>query len=49
MSARNIEIRSKELRCITVMSRCLGKIDRWQGVLNNIKELGYNAVHFTPF
>lgn len=42
-------VRAKELSIITVMSRCLGKIDRWVEVLRNQRQLGYNAVHFTPF
>lgn len=33
---------------MTVMSRCLGKMTRWPDVLRNVRELGYNAVHFTP-
>jgi len=43
------QIRCKEISLITVMSRCLGKMERWPDLLKNIKELGYNAVHFTPF
>jgi hypothetical protein len=48
MKARGLEIRSKELALMTVMSRCLGKMSRWPQVLKNVRELGYNAVHFTP-
>lgn len=48
MSAGGRGIRGKELSLMTVMSRCLGKMSRWPQVLNNIQELGYNAVHFTP-
>jgi len=49
MSLRGKNIRSKELNLMTVMSRCLGKMDRWPQVIQNQKELGYNAIHFTPF
>jgi len=48
MSAGGQEIRCKELALMTVMSRCLGKMTRWPDVLRNVRELGYNAVHFTP-
>lgn len=34
---------------MTVMSRQLGPISRWPKVLENQAELGYNAIHFTPF
>ena len=43
------QIKCKEISLMTVMSRCLGKLDRWPDVLKNVRELGYNAVHFTPF
>ena len=33
---------------MTVMSRCLGNLQRWPQVLENVAELGYNAVHLTP-
>jgi hypothetical protein len=33
---------------MTVLSRCLGTIDRWDGVLSNAAQLGYNSIHFTP-
>ena len=42
-------VRAKELSLITVMSRQLGKMSRWKDILRNQKDLGYNAVHFTPF
>lgn len=49
MTANNQEVRGKELSVLTVMSRCLGKLTRWPAVLKNIRECGYNAVHFAPF
>ena len=33
---------------MTVVSRCLGPVERWPSILTNIKDQGYNAVHFTP-
>lgn len=33
---------------LSVVSRCLGKMNRWQEVFDNIAEDGYNAIHFTP-
>jgi glycogen debranching enzyme len=49
MTANSRLIRGKELSLLTVMSRCLGKMSRWPAVLRNVRELGYNAVHFAPF
>jgi hypothetical protein len=49
MRANTRTIRGKELSLLTVMSRCLGKMSRWPAVLRNVRELGYNAVHFAPF
>ena len=49
MMANARTIRGKELSLLTVMSRCLGKMSRWPAVLRNVRELGYNAVHFAPF
>jgi len=49
MSLMGQEVRCKELSLMTVMTRCLGKMSRWQEVLQNASELGYNAIHFTPF
>lgn len=43
------KIECKQLSLLTVMSRQLGKIQRWPQVLQNAAELGYNAIHFTPF
>ena len=48
MALNGKRVRCKELSLMTVMSRCLGKMDRWPGVLQNALELGYNAIHFTP-
>jgi len=45
----NEVINLNSIRMITVVSRCLGKVDRWPKVFTNIHELGYNAIHFTPF
>ena len=41
-------LKCKELSICTVVSRCLGQIQRWPQVLDNLKEQEYNAVHFTP-
>lgn len=38
----------KQLSIITVLSRCLGQLERWEEVLANIGQLNYNAVHYTP-
>ena len=48
MVLRTEYVKCKELSIITVLSRCLGSIDRWEQVLANISQLSYNAVHFTP-
>lgn len=46
---RDEEIRVKELSIITVISRCLGPIETsWEGMYDNMSQLGYNAIHFTP-
>ena len=49
MKLKNRDVRCKELNLMTMMSRCLGKMDRWAEVIQNQKEIGYNAIHFTPF
>ena len=41
-------LKCKELSICTVLSRCLGPIQRWPQVLANLKEQDFNAVHFTP-
>jgi glycogen debranching enzyme len=32
----------------TVLTKCLGQVDRWISVLQNSADLKYNAIHFTP-
>ena len=44
----NKTVMCKELSLISVVSRCLGPIERWSKVLNPLSEQAYNAVHFTP-
>ena len=41
-------LKCKELSICTVVSRCLGPIDRWSKVLAPLSEQAYNAIHFTP-
>lgn len=41
-------VKCKQLSMITVLSRCMGPLERWEEVLANISQLGYNAVHYTP-
>ena len=41
-------VKCKQLRIITVLSRQLGPLSRWDSLISNISELGYNAVHYTP-
>lgn len=41
-------IKTKQLSILTVLSRCLGPIDRWGEVLDHSASLKYNAIHFTP-
>ena len=48
MNLNGKPVRSKDLNLLTVMSRCLGKMDRWPEVIKNQKDLGYNAIPFTP-
>ena len=36
------------LRILTVLSRSLGKMERWGEFWKIQKKLGYNAIHFTP-
>jgi len=38
----------KEISLITVISKCMGKMKEWPARLENLSDLGYNAVHFTP-
>ena len=49
MSLNGGTVECKQLSIQTVMSRQLGKLNRWSDVLENASELGYNAIHFTPF
>jgi len=44
----NSFISCRELRIISVLSRCLGRLQRWPKVLKAISDQGFNAVHFTP-
>ena len=36
------------LRILTVLTRSCGKIDQWEDFIITQKNLGYNAIHFTP-
>lgn len=49
LTIKGERIQCKQLSLMTVMSRQLGKLKRWPQVLQNAVELGYNAIHFTPF
>ena len=42
----NLNINS--LRIMTVLSRWLGKLERWESFVKAQQKLGYNAIHFTP-
>ena len=41
-------LKCKELSICTVLSRCLGPVDRWEQTLAPLANRGYNAIHFTP-
>ena len=41
-------MRCKELSIMTVISRCLGKVDNWKKVLAPLSSQNYNAVHLAP-
>ena len=41
-------MRCKELSIMTVISRCLGKVDNWKKVLAPVSNQNYNAVHLAP-
>lgn len=44
----NTSINVNSLRILTVLSRSLGKFERWEEFIITQKELGYNAIHLTP-
>ncbi|XP_014676824.1 PREDICTED: glycogen debranching enzyme-like [Priapulus caudatus] len=48
VGAKNEEISLDCLQCQTVLSKCLGPLDEWEGRLMVTKETGYSAFHFTP-
>jgi glycogen debranching enzyme len=41
-------LRCKQINMISVLSRCLGPLSRWEDVLKPVAAQGYNMVHFTP-
>lgn len=41
-------MRCKELSIMTVISRCLGKVDNWKKVLAPLSSQNYNAIHLAP-
>jgi glycogen debranching enzyme len=48
LSSGDANISVSSLRIQTVLSRSLGKFDRWEEFICTQKELGYNAIHLTP-
>ncbi|GAB0093565.1 Glycogen debranching enzyme [Sergentomyia squamirostris] len=42
------EIPLDSIRCQTVMAKCLGRLETWEGKLRVTYESGYNLLHFTP-
>lgn len=45
-AGNNINVNS--LRIQTVLARSVGMIDRWEEFISSQRDLGYNAIHFTP-
>jgi hypothetical protein len=49
LTLRGEPYRPKELRILTVISRCMGPLgSHWEGVYDNASQLGFNAIHFAP-
>jgi glycogen debranching enzyme len=48
LASQNPDLNVSSLRIQTVLSRSLGNLDRWEDFISTQKELGYNAIHFTP-
>ena len=44
----NAGIKLTEMKMVTLISRCVGKFERWPLFLSSVAETGYNAIHFAP-
>ncbi|CDW81227.1 glycogen debranching enzyme [Stylonychia lemnae] len=45
---RYSQLNTRQLSVLTVLSRCMGKLDQWEGFLQTQRQLGYNTIHLTP-
>mmetsp|Transcript_11031 Transcript_11031/g.9462 ORF Transcript_11031/g.9462 Transcript_11031/m.9462 type:complete len:94 (+) Transcript_11031:226-507(+) len=48
MSINGKRITSKQLIMQTLLSRCMGPIERWDDLIKQETAVGYNCFHITP-
>lgn len=48
LSISGTPITTKQLIMQTLLSRCVGPIDRWEELIRNQTSIGYNCFHLTP-